>query len=469
MSSVKRRLLASFGANSLGRVITTLIQLISVPLFLQHWGTHKYGEWILLNTIPSYFSLSDIGFSGVAVNEMTVVMARQKVEEALEIFQSVWVLTTSASTFTGLLLFFCIWFVPLERWMHLHYLSRADARLIVLFLGLSVLLSMQETLFGAAFRCVGQYAYGQMMKSFVILASFAVILFPLILGVQPAGVALCYFIVNGAGTIILWHLLKRKVSWIALGVHHARWRTIRRLTIPAISIMSLPFANVLSLQGILFVVGHALGPIAVVTYSTARTVSRSASQVMQLVNNSVWPELSAAFGARNLVLARRLHSRACQISLFLCFCIATFVAVVGRFVWTAWTIGKVPTDPILLDIMLVQLVVSSLWYTSSVVPISINKHQKMATVLVISSSLSLLFSWILTRVPFLQLRGAAAGMLLGDMINLIYVLKISLDLLEDTPAAFLSSLWSRPAFLRGDFVKHALSTFLNLRHRKGGA
>ncbi len=344
MSSVKRRLLASFGANTFGRLITTLIQLISVPVFLQHWGTHMYGEWILLNTIPSYFGLSDIGFGSVAGNEMTVVMARQNVDEALEIFQSVWVLTTSASIFTGLLLFVSIWFVPLERWMHLHYLSRTDARLVILFLGLSVLLSMQETLFGAAFRCVGQYAYGATMKSFVVLASFAIILVPLMLGVQPAGVAFCYFIVNAAGTIVLWFLLRRKISWISLGVQHARRRAIRRLWIPAISMMSIPFANVLSLQGILFVVGHVLGPIAVVTYSTARTVSRSASQMMQLVNNSVWPEISAAFGAGNIKLARRLHSRACQISIFLCLSMAIFIALVGRFVWKAWTIGKVPTD-----------------------------------------------------------------------------------------------------------------------------
>ena len=355
-----------------------------------------------------------------------------------------WVLTTSASIFTGLLLFVSIWFVPLERWMHLHYLSRTDARLVVLFLGLSVLLSMQETLFGAAFRCVGQYAYGATMKSFVVLASFAIILVPLMLGVQPAGVAFCYFIVNAAGTIVLWFLLRRKISWISLGVQHARRRAIRRLWIPAISMMSIPFANVLSLQGILFVVGHVLGPIAVVTYSTARTVSRSASQVMQLVNNSVWPEISAAFGEGNLNLARRLHSRACQISIFLCLSMAIFIALVGRFVWKAWTIGKVPTDPILSGYYAAPTCGFFVLVHHSVVPISINKHHKMARVLVISSSLSLVFSWILMRIPYLQLKGAAAGMLLGDLINMIYIVKISLNLLEETPAGFLASLFIPP-------------------------
>ena len=88
MSSVKRRLLASFGANTFGRLITTLIQLISVPVFLQHWGTHMYGEWILLNTIPSYFGLSDIGFGSVAGNEMTVVMARKTLMKRSKSFRA---------------------------------------------------------------------------------------------------------------------------------------------------------------------------------------------------------------------------------------------------------------------------------------------------------------------------------------------------------------------------------------------
>src|SRR5215472_3583119 len=192
MNSVKRRLIASFGANTFGRLVATLIQLVSVPIYLQHWGTHKYGEWILLSTIPSYFSLSDIGFGSVAGNEMTVVMAKQNISEALEIFQSVWVVTTSASSFAGLLLLACVWFLPLDRWLHLHYLSGTESRMVVLFLGLSVLFSMQETLFQAAFRCVGQYAYGTTVKSCLMLGSFAVILIPLILGVQPSGVALCF-------------------------------------------------------------------------------------------------------------------------------------------------------------------------------------------------------------------------------------------------------------------------------------
>ena len=444
MSSVKGRLLASFGANSLGRLFTTLIQVISVPLYLKHWGIHLYGEWILLSTIPSYLGLSDIGFGSVAGNEMTMLMAKQRTEEALEVFQSIWLLTTGASLFVATLLAVCIWFAPLDRWMHLHSMTRIEARYVVLFLGLSALLSLQETLFQGAFRCVGRYAYGTTMKHLLMLGSFGVIIIPLILGSAPPVVAVTYLVANAAGTLVLWFLLRNKVTWIRFGVRHARWRAVRRLALPAVSIMSVPLSNLLSLQGILVIVGHVLGPVAVVTFNTARTVSRSAAQAMQLINNAVWPEFSAAFGAENMALARKLHRRACQLSISLCLFVILIIAIFGRYVWSAWTIGKVPTDGILLDILLVQLLVSSLWYTSSVVPLSTNNHKDMAKVLLISSILSLALSWGLMRLPWLGLRGAAIGLVLGDLINAVYIVRASLKLLDERLPDFLSGIVQIP-------------------------
>jgi O-antigen/teichoic acid export membrane protein len=444
MSSTKKRLIASFMANIFGRLTTTIIQIVSVPIFLSHWGAHLYGEWLLLSTIPTYFSLSDIGLGSVAGNEMTMLVAASKLDEALEVFQSVWIVTTLCSSAIGLLLFGFIWFLPIDRWLHIQQLSIVDVRIVVLFLGLSTLLSMQETLFQACFRCVGRYAYGTSMRTTFTLCSFVVILIPVMLGLSPSWVALTSMLVNAACTFALWFLLRREIKWIKFGVKYARRSAVRRLVSPAIAMLSVPFANSLNLQGILIVIGTIPGPTAVVTFSTCRTISRSANQVMQLVNNSVWPEVSAAFGAGNMNLAKKLHRRACQLSIFLCLCVTLVVAVFGRYIWKVWTIGKVPTDSVLLYIMLAQLLVSSFWYTSSVIPISINKHQTMARVLVISSFLGLLIAAVLMKVPVLQLRGAALGLVVGDVINVLFILRISLRLLDDNLADFARSMLSVP-------------------------
>jgi O-antigen/teichoic acid export membrane protein len=440
MSNLKRRLIAGFGANTFSRISTTLTQVLSVPVFLTHWGTPLYGEWILLNAIPSYLGLSDVGFGSVAGNEMTMLAAAGNFAEALIVFQSVWVLTTVISSLVAFLLIGAIWFLPLDRWLQVNALSVHDVRLVILLLGLAVLLGMQETLFQSAFRCVGKYPLGTMAKSLVVLATFLSTIVGVFMGLSPVGVAVLYALTNALGVFALWVLLRREVPWIRFGLEHARWSAIRRLTSPALSFMCFPVVYAINLQGILVVIGHAMGPVAVVTFNTARTISRSAAQGMNLINNSIWPEMSTAFGMGDMDLARKLHRRACQISILLCLAITAAITVFGNWIWRVWTVGKVPTDPVLLDLMLLQMLLSSFWFTSSVVPIAINKHQKTARAMLAASFLALWLGWVLMRVPSLGLRGAAIALTLGDLLTAFYVVRESLRLLDDTLSGFLGSV-----------------------------
>jgi O-antigen/teichoic acid export membrane protein len=248
-------------------------------------------------------------------------------------------------------------------------------------------------------------------------------------------------------------LLRREVPWIQFGIRHAQWAVIRRLSGPALSFMALPLVNALNLQGILVVIGSVMGPIAVVSFNTARTISRSAAQGMNLINNSIWPEMSAAFGVGAMDIARMLHRRACQISLVLCLGITFGVAVLGDWIWRIWTVGKVPTDPVLLYIMLLQMVVSAFWFTSAVVPLAINQHQKMARAMLIATCLALVLAWVLMQVSALGLRGAAIALVLEDLFAATYILRDSLRLLGDNLGDFarsmvdvslLQRLWRRP-------------------------
>ncbi len=268
---------------------------------------------------------------------MTMLTATQDFEQALVVFQSVWVLTTVITSVLAMLLIAAVWVLPLGQWLHIHAISNTDAKIIVVLLGLAVLLAMQETLFQAAFRCVGKYPLGTMAKSLVVLAAFLSTMVGVGMHLSPVPVAELYVGVNAVGVFALWILLKHEVPWIRFGMRHAQWAVIRRLTGPALSFMSFPLVNALSLQGVLVVIGYVMGPIAVVTFNTARTISRSAAQGMNLINNSIWPEMSAAFGAGAMDVARMLHRRACQISLLLCLSIT----LVSPF----WAIGYGRSGP----------------------------------------------------------------------------------------------------------------------------
>ena len=249
MTSIKRRILMNLGANTLGKSLSVCAQIVSVPILLHHWGTRVYGEWILLSTIPMYFAMSDIGFGNVAGNEMTMLTAAGKRNEALEVFQSISLLITAISIALSVLLAPAIWYVPIERWFQIRLISIHDARLILLLLGLSSLLTLQEVLFHASFRCIGKYALGTTAKSAVQLGTFLGVIVSVSFGATPLLVATITMLINAAGTFALWWLLRRQIDWIRYGVRHARLSTIRRLLVPAVSFMSFPVSSILQSPG----------------------------------------------------------------------------------------------------------------------------------------------------------------------------------------------------------------------------
>jgi len=55
------------------------------------------------------------------------------------------------------------------------------------------------------------------------------------------------------------------------------------------------------------VVATMLGPTSVVVFSTVRTLTRLGLQAMEMINSTVWPEISVAYGADDRSLVRKLH------------------------------------------------------------------------------------------------------------------------------------------------------------------
>jgi O-antigen/teichoic acid export membrane protein len=419
--------------------------LIQVPVFLHFWDVKVYGEWLIINSIPSYLAFSNIGFGSVAGNEMTMMEAGGDREGALRAFQSCWWLIICICGFVALLLGPVIYFVPVAKTLNVHFIDSTDTKWIVFYLGLSVLFGQLEQLLQSAYTCVGRYPYGSFIKSVMSLVAFGTMLVPVSLGYGPRTTALVFAIANAVGTLVLCILVKRDISWIEYGWKHARFAEIKRLTRPAIAFMGFPIGNALNLQGTLQVVGYALGPTDVVVFGTARTVSRVAVQMVQMVNTTFWPELSSAHGANNEELIRKLHRRSCQMALIIAAGIVTAMMILGPAFLHRWTGGHVPPSRPLLSILLLGVVFYALWSTSSTVAAATNQHQKLAAYYIVGTSITVVATYFLARR--FGLYGAAASLLISEFIMNSYVLPNSLRLTNDTFPAFLRSMLDFPAAL----------------------
>lgn len=444
--STKRRLMLGFLTNWVGKLSSTVIQFVQIPVFLHFWSVPLYGEWMIVNSIPAYLSFSNVGFGSVAGNEMTMLVARDDRAAALRVFQSCWWLIAIICTATIVLLSGTLYYLPASRLLKLTTLSEADTKWIIFYLGVSVLLGQLEQLLQSAYRAIGRYPYGTFLKNMFSLFAFGCMIAAVTLGAGARTTALVFASVNVAITIFFCILVRRDIPWIEYGWQHASFAEIRKLARPAFAYMGFPLGNALSLQGSLLAVGYALGPTDVVIFSTARTVSRVALQMVQMVNNTFEPEMSIAFGAGNYELTRTLLRRACQLALLVALILVIVMLSFGPWFLVHWTGGHVPPSRPLLSILLAVVVLYALWSTSGTLMTSTNQHQRLATYYILGTSVACVLCYVLARAYGLY--GAAASLLISEIVMNLYVVPACLRIAHDTLPAFLASMLHYPSSLR---------------------
>lgn len=440
---VKRRLLHAVGATSLGPILTALIQLVSVPVFLHYWGAQLYGEWLVLSAVPVYIGFTDFGIGNVAGNEMTMRVAMGERDSALSVFQSAWLLTTCASVFITVIVALTIWILPIDRWLKVSLISRGHVTAILCILCVYILLDMQWTIMAAGYRCDGNYALGQLVGNTVRFTTNTAAIVAVALHASPVAVAAALVISRFIGNRVIHTVLLRKSPWLHYGYSHAHWAVIRTLFRPGIAYLAVPAGSIFINQGMTVVVGLVLGPIAVVIFSTIRTLSRFAYQMANLIGNSIWAEMSAAIGAGNQVLARNLHRVAFQATMASSSAAVLFLLIFGRTIYGAWTHHNMEFDRNLFDVLLVEVLASAAWYTSSIVPLSCNRHERQSLVILLTSAASLAISYLL--MLWIGLLGAGIGLLIGDACMIAYVFTASMAMLNDSPLAFFRAILSRPS------------------------
>jgi len=437
MDSLRRRIFNGLGANSFGQIVNAVIQIASLPLFVYYWGTTIYGEWLVLSTIPAYLAMSEMGFSSVAGTQMSMEVAAGNKTSALKTYQSTGVLLIVACVIV-LALGLLATHLPLSTWLNLSSFTTPQLQLIMVLLSFTVAINLQTGLLSAAFRCEGHYALSTWLNNFNRLVEFGAIAISLHLGALPETIAGISLLMRCLGYILTLSILKKKLKWLRHGWSNADFSTVKSMARPALAFMAFPLSNAVKSQGMLTIVGITLGPAMVIAFSSMRTLINMVQQAMGMINSVVWPEISAAYGAGNLPLARQLHRNACRASFWMACVSMLLLFFLGPWILQHWTIGSVSFDRRFFSLMMLAMVFNSFWFTSSVVQAATNTHLKIAALYLITSTTALVIAYVIT--PNFGLNGPAFGLLVMEVFMASYVLPASLAKVQDQGLSFLRFL-----------------------------
>lgn len=443
-NQLKSKLLRNFGANAYGQLITVVTQLAGVPLFLYFWGVELYGEWLILSAIPAYLSLSDIGFASVAANDMTMRMAKKDKKGTLEVYQSIWIFICGISIIVGCGLTVLIESIPLNDIFSISNISIENTRNALIAMMLYVLIGLQIGVLSAAFRSVGRYAFGTMINNTIRLTEWLASIVALGLGGSVFAIAMTMLAVRFTGLITMWVILRGQEHWLKLGFKEASVQKVRDLFKPAVAFMAFPLGLAFSLQGVVLLIGTMLGPVAVVIFSTYRTLTRLLVQFITVINQAIWPEISAAYGAGKMDLVVKLHRKSSSITFWVALIVVLVLWLMGNWVISVWTNDVVEQNSVLLFFLLLTIFLNVLWQTSWVTLMATNMHQRISIIFILCAVAGLLLSALL--VPIADLNGVGFALVIVELPLLYFAINSALKLLNDNWVDYVKAVISSPFY-----------------------
>jgi hypothetical protein len=238
--SVRNRILHGLYAGGFSQAVTIVSQLAGVPLFLYFWGVEKYGEWLILSTIPAYLALSDLGFASVAANDMTMNVARGHHTAAIKTFQSILVVIFIASIVAGAIVALGLYLELTFGFLPVGHMTDIEKVFVIIALWLQVIVAQIGGQLGAGFRCDGQYAVGALNGSLIRLAEFLSTVASLAAGGGILAVALSILAARTIGTYGMALDLRRRSPWLTFGMSLSSRVEILGLIRPALAFMHSP-------------------------------------------------------------------------------------------------------------------------------------------------------------------------------------------------------------------------------------
>ena len=226
---------------------------------------------------------------------------------------------------------------------------------------------------------------------------------------------------------------------------------IKQITSKGMGYMMDPVWQSIYFQGSTFVVRLTLGAEAVAIFNTVRTVCRSISQIFNVVNGSIFPELQYEYGKGNMQTVHRLFRLSILTSIVVGIFGTILLAIFGLDLYNLWTQNILSVPNNVWYTFNISILFNAVWWTSMVAYPVTNKPYNFAIASTVTACVSVAASYFLST--HLGLWGAVLGTALFEFIMMLYVLPNSCCLLGMRVIGILTHIKEDYLFFKEKFIK----------------
>ncbi|MDC3315687.1 hypothetical protein OAV81_02960 [Candidatus Thioglobus sp.] len=434
---IRKRLKKGFTANSFGFLVNLIAQVVTVPVLIFYWGVDLYGEWLIISAIPAYLNFTNLGLSDALATKMTILVTKKNKQSALLLFQSSWRIATLLSIAVSLVFIMVVALIPMNSIFNINQINENELLIMISLFSTYIVLGLQASLLGGAYRCEGNYPQHAFIINFTRLLELIIGLSFVVLGFGAAELVSIYVVVRFIGLIYLLVYLKNISPWITYTGEVFSFNNVKTIINPSFAFIGFSSGNMLINQGVLLIIGALLGPASVAMFSVYRTLSRVILKVVGIFNNIFLPEMTAAYASNKKAILRLLNRKLLGITFQLLILALLFLILFGKNIINYWTLNEIKYDSTFFLFILIETLTYFLWYAGSVPIVAINKHAKIVLLYLISSVISLTIMFFV--VPGIGIIGAPISLSVGNLIVGFFVIIQSIKFTEDSLSKYIKS------------------------------
>ena len=438
--SLKTALIRNIGASSISKLVSVAYLFISVYILIINLGVKKYGIWLVISAIPSWLSMSDMGFGSVAANEMSIRASKNNWYGANQVFQSALMAIIGLSLLMFIAIFFLAFYGNWTVWLNITFISQRELTISLLFLGLASILSLQGSLAGGLFRAAGRSDISIILNGISPVIDLVGILISTLFFNSISALSITLFVTKSIYIIGSLTCGLRFCNRIKINVSFFSKNDFIYCLKKGLAFCIFPLGNAIILQGSTLIVNNILGSTAVVIFNTCRQLTRSAQQIMNLVGQSVAPEFSQLIGKNDLLKARKLHYFTLILNLFLACGMILILLVIGPEFYKFWVKGKIAIDRILILCFCIGVIGNALWFSGSTIIGASNRHERLSIYYLIAALISLLFCFY--GVKYFGINGGAFASIFADIVLVPIVFLEALKITKESNTEFFNGLYS---------------------------
>lgn len=421
----RKRLGRTLSAQLYSQVVTIACQLGLVPLLLWAWGAERYGAWLVLTAVPTFLTFSDFGFTFVAKNEMVIAVAAGDRDRALGTFQSIFGLLNIVAPLIALGAVGLVFGFDPNQMLSVHGVALGQTRWILLAFTINVLSYQYFLLVCAGIRAENRPATESIWAATSRLSE------SVLFGVsaffsRDLAIAATLGLVSRLVFLLAAYISLRRLSpWLSFGRKAASRREIVRLAHPAFAYMLVPIGQAVLIQGPVVVLGKLAGPLAVVTFSTSRTLARVGTSVTNMFNNTFVAEYSATAGRGDM--ERFYHLRRIQLLISVVLIVGYVVSllVLANPLMRLFTHGKVAIVQPFFAVMSLAVAAEMFWSAQFTSISAVNRHKTVTYCLAGFSLAGIVACYAV--VPLLGILGAAVDLLVVHLAMVLACTWMSLN------------------------------------------